>query len=565
MNGVNNVNAAQYRAAVLRLWKRSKQTKTITISGQSMLPFLRRGDQVRVECGSTDIRRGDIVVFYRQGQLMAHRVVGFDRTPSGRACITKGDNCGQCDAPLAAGELVGRVSSLKRGPKSVSLQPLPRRAVNWLIAVTSLAAAKGLGWGARIKRRVPGVPGRQSPPASRKTEATAPFGPEVALLLQAGARPAHFKRERLTPLLAQRIDWARVLSLARRHGLLPLLYWHLKDCQADLPGEVRSTLETYFQLNAARNVFLTKELLRILQALADHGLEAVPFKGPVLAELAYRNLALREFCDLDIWLPRDQIIPAKDVLLAQGYRLQNDLTESQLQFLLHGQNHNELTFERTGGVIVDLHWAIFPPLFFPTGSDLRARLTYTSLAGVPVRTFAAEDLPVLLCIHGSKHRWERLEWLCAVAELVRRPAGLNWSLILERATQTGSDRMLCLGLALAHDLFAVTLPPAVHRRIRADSAVEGLVSTVQDSLFDGSATGPGTFGRWLFHCRLMPGRTRHRQHLKRLVHMIFVPSTIELAQLPLAPCFLHYLWRPIRLAGKHSAGWGRRLLNQDNP
>ena len=52
--------------------------------------------------------------------------------------------------------------------------------------------------------------------------------------------------------------------------------------------------------NAHRALWLTLELLNIHRHLQARGLEVLPYKGPVLAEALYGNVALRQFSDLDL-------------------------------------------------------------------------------------------------------------------------------------------------------------------------------------------------------------------------------------------------------------------------
>jgi hypothetical protein len=61
--------------------------------------------------------------------------------------------------------------------------------------------------------------------------------------------------------------------------------WCFKRCnkflgQYRLLGELRAR----FEHNARKNLVFTGELIRILDCLQSHGIPAIPFKGPVLAE-----------------------------------------------------------------------------------------------------------------------------------------------------------------------------------------------------------------------------------------------------------------------------------------
>lgn len=392
---------------------------------------------------------------------------------------------------------------------------------------------------------------------NRQVDAVPLCRPEWELLLQCARTELETQHiERITGLLAQSLDWSLVLALGRWHRLLPLLYQNLTDLQqAPVPSKVWEYLEGYYHANAARNVILTKALLRILQALEAKNIPAVPLKGPVLAELIYHNLALREFGDLDIWIPKETVLEAIAILMAKGFCLADKLTDKQVQFLLESRGHNHLVLVGTGGhVVVELHWGLQPHFFLPTDADLWRRLTVISLKGVTIRTFTPEDWLMLLCIHGGKHRWAQLEWVCGLAELIHNQRELDWVLIIEQMSQTGTTRMLWLGLALAHELLGAPLPPPLRRCITADPVVDQLVATVKDSFAKAADDHRGPLERWLFYYRLLPHWTHHRRHLRWLAHQIVIPTTIEWKwlRLPNRLTFIYYLARPLRLLFKYS-------------
>src|SRR5262245_12455513 len=102
----------------------------------------------------------------------------------------------------------------------------------------------------------------------------------------------------LRELAASDIDWEYLFLLARRQSVLPLVYLQLVLHAADLtPPEILVKLKTHYLENAARNTLLTAELCRLLERFATSGIEAIPYKGPVLAQFAYDNIALRRFVD----------------------------------------------------------------------------------------------------------------------------------------------------------------------------------------------------------------------------------------------------------------------------
>lgn len=93
-----------------------------------------------------------------------------------------------------------------------------------------------------------------------------------------------------------------------------------------------------------------------------------------------------------------------------------------------------------------------------------------------------EDLLILLCVHGSKHAWEQLKWVCDVAELVRRRPALDWSRVLFQAGEWRCRRLVLLGLAMAHSLFDTAVPRTILQEIEADADIPILVRKMPKQL-----------------------------------------------------------------------------------
>src|SRR5947209_15891281 len=128
------------------------------------------------------------------------------------------------------------------------------------------------------------------------------------LLLCARAELGQDQREQLRTLVAGCLDWDYFYRLARRHSLVPLVFFQLNKLAAELvPSEALAQCRRDYQENAARNVLLTDELVSALRALSETGVDAITFKGPALAVAAYGDLSLRRFVDLDLIVRRDDV------------------------------------------------------------------------------------------------------------------------------------------------------------------------------------------------------------------------------------------------------------------
>ena len=382
------------------------------------------------------------------------------------------------------------------------------------------------------------------------------------LLCCARSRRDHEVSARIEALLQDEIDWGYVMQLAGRHKMVSLLSWHLSATFREaLPSTVVQELDAGFRTNGLRNLRLTGELLRLLHAFQVHEIPALPYKGPTLATLAYGNLALREFLDLDFLVREADVLRAKEVLLSNGYQPLYRMTSAREAAFIRYRDQYVYARNDTGGV-VELHWELAPRAFsFPLNTEhLWKRLERISLGGDDVLVLSAEDLLLTLCVHGTLHRWERLAWVCDVAELIRARKDIDWDLVMERATSLGGRRALSLGLALAESMLDADLPEKVSHTVRAESLSQALATTVEDRLFEeetdsreyleGASFRP-------FHLKAMESM---RGRLLYCMRQATYPSVEDLEFVPLpARLFPVYrLLRPARLIGKFARKLGTK-------
>jgi hypothetical protein len=179
-------------------------------------------------------------------------------------------------------------------------------------------------------------------------------------------------------------------------------------------------------------------------------------------------------------------------------------------------------------------------------------LVTVNLLGTMCKTLSADDLLFSLCVHGSRHLWERLGWICDVAELISRHP-LNWTALLERAAKADNERMFLLGLYLAERLFETPLPDEVKQRCAADKRLEPLAAKIVEHLFNGPEHVPATSSE-IFKYNLgvrksLSARTRY------LVHMLRpTDGDVGRHSLPARFSFAYYLTRPFRLLFRNHHG-----------
>lgn len=331
-------------------------------------------------------------------------------------------------------------------------------------------------------------------------------------------------------LLRQPWDWRHLIELADRHRVMPVLYNRLAAFADEVPGLPAAELRRRFRTISLANLALTGKLLKLLALLRERDIPALAYKGPALAQSAYGDISLRQFTDLDILVRKRDIHRVKELLLANGCRPAWSLTPTQeVAVLRHYYEYPFLCDDAK--LLVEIHWE-FAERFFSFEFDLDriwARAEAVEIQGRTVETLSSEDSLLVLCAHGSKHFWERLSWVCDVAQTVSRRE-LDWGTLIERAAALGLQRMLWLGLLLASDLLGAQLPAEVGRKIRSEPRIRELAGRVRRGLFQNADAEPGALRTALLQLGM---RERVRDKFKYSFRLLVMTKLVDSLFMPM--------------------------------
>lgn len=432
--------------------------------------------------------------------------------------------------------------------------------------------------------------------------------PEVEfVLLSARTRLEGARRKRWERLLQTgavdargdaRLNWNIVLSLAMAHRVLGLLGRHLSARSwKGVPGPVKSHIQNYFLLVTMHSNALTQELGRISHLLESAGIPVVSFKGTTLGLMAYGNSVVRPSADLDLLVSRTHALRARDLLASLGYAPEITISRAQERvalrvdsvFNLYRPAEPRLKGVLPQGYATELHWAITSPClpFDLEYETVEPRLGWIELPGVApravtdsqehsqvthsqvphdnkgesfrVRALAREDLLLILCVHGAKHLWERLIWLCDLAELVQSTPALDWERVLQYARERGVLRMTVLGLVLMRDVLGTPLPREVEAWLSTQPQALRLAAQLRLQLLAPLPNGEPSDGKLSGHllsadALLMQTIDAGWNRLGFLWHLVTVPTITERATLDL-PDSLNFLWCVVRPARALQKRW----------
>lgn len=343
-------------------------------------------------------------------------------------------------------------------------------------------------------------------------------------------------------ILSQPLRWDELLDLADRHGVQPLLFRSLSTVADAVPTELMRRLARRYQANLHKALFLSRELISILDCLDGAGVEAMPYKGLALAEMIYSDIALRQSGDIDLLIRQQDLPRIRQALAPLEFVAHENFSDAQERAYL--KSGYESAFDAPAGKnLLEVQWAILPRFYtvdFDMGSVFRRAVT-TSVAGRAIKSPSLEDLFIILTLHAAKHVWGRLIWLCDLSRMMNL-AHVDWGQISSQAEELGIARILGLTFLLANRILSAPIPEAAQHllqnheiRFFADE-VRGHIESETEYDVESAA-----------YFRLML-RLREKQldRLRFLTRLVCTPGPGEWALVRL-PAPLFPLYRVVRL------------------
>jgi len=308
-------------------------------------------------------------------------------------------------------------------------------------------------------------------------------------------------------------EWLAALTLAAEEQVLPLFLSRLDRSAASLPPNVQASFEDARRDAVIAGFFWKSELKSLLHEFDKAHIPVIPLKGPSLAQRVYGGVALRPSRDLDLLVQPDKFARAETLLVQLGF-VRSSLPGAYDRGWLRGT------------VKVELHFDVSDPLEFDFNtSSIWRRARQESFAGEPSWQMAAEDELLFLCLHGVRHRFERLSYIVDIslaAQYFAEEVGPELHLrpeVKELATHA------LLGRAMVQRLNPA-LPPIfrVASTIKQQVDMELLANELWEELLTNAASKPEGWSVLRFYLR-MEIRPLHKA-TKQIVHLWILATRV---------------------------------------
>ena len=372
--------------------------------------------------------------------------------------------------------------------------------------------------------------------------------PELRLLLACTrVRPSKADAFAVRQILGEKIDWALFARKALDHGLAELAGHGLALTAPDLvPDEILNALAEVLGRTRKQNCVLFDELARLMAALANAGIKAIPFKGPVLALQVYGDIGLRVFSDLDFLVQDSDMASAVAILLDLGYERSEALSQAQIKIVQYLQGQEAL-YNKTAGIGIEPHTRLTPAKLALDidYAGLWSRAGRTKLDGHDMLRLAPEDDFLMLAIHGGKEMWWNIKWTCDIGAFLQANPNLDWAAVFERARTQGCLRMVLLAALLAQKYLGAAVPIFPAAAQSSVPLVDAMAERIAAHWQSHERLGPPSHKTLsLDRLRLHDGIVQRARYVMRTS---FLPGPHHVAAIPL-PKGLGFAYVPIKIA-----------------
>lgn len=324
--------------------------------------------------------------------------------------------------------------------------------------------------------------------------------------------PSSPARDAAVIAAAARVDWLRLLALARRHRVQGLVHYALAAAKVTISRATGDALAADAQRIAATNLHLAAESVRLIRRLETAGVPTVVVKGTALAALAYRTLATKMAWDIDLLVPPDAIDAAADVLEAAGYRCTLPGPDRGVLASWHRWSKESVWRHAISGVHVELHSALVDSPSVLPGIDARGPTQAVAISpGLTLPTLPTDVLFAYLCVHGAASGWRRAKWLADVGALIGAVTADEIERLYHCSQHLGAGRASGQALLLCHRHLAVPISPALLATLRRDRGTRlmawaaGRMMTAPEAFDDPAETATGTLPIHLMQMAILPG------------------------------------------------------------
>lgn len=288
-------------------------------------------------------------------------------------------------------------------------------------------------------------------------------------------------------------------------------------------------------------MMMTAELLKMVNLLEENSIEYISFKGPTLSQMAYDDITLRQYVDLDILIKEDDFDEVINILMKLNYKNKYDYSKAKEKIKELISDH--MFYNLSTGTVIEIHNKLFSsnfPLNIKDSDFINNKISM-KINNKNVFSFSKEYLLVYLCLHGSKHLFSRISWILDIHKFIENH-DIDWIGVNDLIEKYNIKTFVNTSLFLSLRLFNTKLPDHMKTsyKLKNKKLVQSILFNKKNMEFE---------DRFSFiHLFMFDTFTQKIQYIL----YIFKPTFLDYQSLNKETRFnfLYYLYRPYNILSR---------------
>jgi hypothetical protein len=258
--------------------------------------------------------------------------------------------------------------------------------------------------------------------------------------------------------------WQPWLQSVKAHGMAPLLYRWLQTMPASQrpPESMMAQLQEWQILLIASTSYRERELIKVLDILAQIGARPIVLKGTALAYTYYEQPTMRPSGDIDLLVLPAEYLAAREALLNAGYQLWRGGQVEQMEW----RSHEQFICPNGNGrqpYMIELHWALSAVTQTLRETKVETMITRAKIVPGPsgeIAIFNRVDALIHACFHliYTHPNHLRLLWLYDIYLLAQQLNDEDWREALRLSVLWQARIPLKRSLELCAEWFGADFP-----------------------------------------------------------------------------------------------------------
>jgi len=235
------------------------------------------------------------------------------------------------------------------------------------------------------------------------------------------------------------------------HHLVPIYLRSHHPSLVDIDSSSLAEMQRFSQGNTQRILSMTNRFKTVLKALSEQGTRFAVYKGPVLSQRLFGDIAVRQYGDIDLLIHPDDLLMAFQRLIDAGF--ESTLPPSPFIKAYLKKSRRDITL---GDPLLhlDLHQQIARgPRYYILPEENWHRLETITVYKQPYPILPLEAELIILSVHAARHGWDHYKLLLDFAGLLIRNPDPDWQKINQLVNHFQARTMFDLGVSLARSIF----------------------------------------------------------------------------------------------------------------